>query len=229
MKHIVGYCRVSSDEQRMFGSSIENQKDRMKAYCQYKQYPEPIFICDEGISGKKMINRPGLQTLIKMVQNNEVERIIIYSLSRLSRDTIETMLFIKDLNKREIPIHSLTEELNTSTAVGRFYLLMSAGLAELESAQIGERTSSVLQNRKSQKQVYCKSITGFSKQDGQLVENEHIETVSKIISLNRNGKGAYAISTILNKQGVKSVGGGKFYQSSIIKILNNPIYKQVNA
>lgn len=231
MKKVVSYCRVSSEDQAIFGSSIENQKQRALAYCTYKQFSEPVFISDEGVSGKKMSNREGLQKVIAMIKNNEVERLIIYSLSRLSRDTIETMLFIKELNKQEIPLHSLTEELNTSTAVGRFYLLMSAGLAELESGQIGERTSSVLQNKKSNLEPYSNTPYGFTTegrtkdQDGKVTNAgklKPLEEESKVIQLifSRNTYPS-EIQNFLNNQNIKPKSADKWSRNSIIKILNN--------
>lgn len=226
-KKVIGYCRVSSEDQLRFGASIENQKERIKAYCTYKQYQEPVFIADEAISGRKMKNRPGLQSIIQMVNDSQVERIIIYSLSRLSRNTIETMTFIRELNKKNVVIHSLTEELNTTTAVGRFYLLMSAGLAELESDQTGERTSSVLQNKKANGKVYCKSLTGFDKINGNLIPiPEEIQKVKTIFDLAQS-KSPYHISKILNEQKISTKHGNNFTPAAIKKIIKNKqVYEQ---
>lgn len=230
-KKVISYCRVSSDEQRDFGFSIENQKQRAIAYCTYKGFNEPTFLSDEGISGRKMANRPALQQIMKMIKNNEVERIIIYSLSRLSRDTVETMLFIRELNKQEIPLHSLTEELNTSTAVGRFYLLMSAGLAELESDQIGERTASVLQNKKANLEPYSNTPYGFTTegrikdQEGKIIKAGYLkplEEESKVVQLifSRNTYPS-EIQNFLNSQNIKPKKADKWSRQAIVKILNN--------
>ena len=49
----IGYVRVSTEEQAREGVSLENQKDRIRNYCQYKGFSLAQIIEDAGISGGK--------------------------------------------------------------------------------------------------------------------------------------------------------------------------------
>ena len=225
MKTVV-YCRVSSELQRDEGYSLQNQRDRLLSYCSYNELGTPIIISDEGISGKTQRLRPGFQTLLSMIEKKEVDAIVVYSLSRLGRNTVETLQFIDTLNKKGITLHSLSEKLDTASAMGKFFLTVLTALCELESGQLGERVSSVLQNKKSSQKTYCKRITGFINREGVLEVNEpEMEIVRQIFAWRKEGKSPYAISKLLNSQKKTTTTGKKFLSVGVAKILSNNIYK----
>lgn len=229
------YTRVSTTDQALTGHSLAMQEERIKAYCTAKALPEPTLFKDAGISGKKKSNRPALNELLQQAAKGDT--ILVYSISRFARNTIETLQIISDLKKRGINFISITEDINTSTASGKFFLTVLSALAEMESNQTGERTKAVASNRKAQNLTYCNKITGFDKvfdtlpdgrrTNGRLIQNEQIKIVQLIKFLRNQKKSPYTIAEELNMDEFKTITGKPFHANSISAILKNPIYNNV--
>lgn len=222
----IGYIRVSTEEQSKEGFSLENQQERISAYCAYNNIGTPLFIEDKGVSGKRQSNRDGFQDMLTRIKSGAVSNVVVYSLSRIGRNTVETLQFIDEMNKQGVTIHSLSEKLDTSSAMGKFFLTILSALCELESGQLGERVSSVLQNNKSNGKKYCKKITGFDVINGALIPNKDMDIIRSIFKHNLNGRSAHQIATMLNRLDIKTVTGKPFRHSGISKILGNNIYKK---
>lgn len=120
----VGYIRVSSKDQ--------NEDRQVKALEQ--QGVEKVYI--EKISGKDT-NRPELKAMLEFVR--EGDTIIIESISRLARNTLDFLTIVKDLNERKIDIVSLKEMIDTSTPQGKFMLTVFGALYEMERETIKQR------------------------------------------------------------------------------------------
>jgi len=221
----IAYIRVSTDEQASEGFSLGNQRRRIMQYCDFNKLPVPLIFTDEGVSGKKQKNRDGFKAMAQFATDNPVQNIIIYSLSRLGRNAVETLQFIDEMNRLGIGVHSLSEKLDTNSAMGRFFLTVLSALCELESGQLGERVSSVLQNKKSSSEQYCKKLTGFDVVDGKLIPNAFMENIKAVFQLSKSGASDVFIAKKLNALGVRTVNGKKFRHSGVRKILNNEIYK----
>lgn len=120
----VGYIRVSSKDQ--------NEDRQVKALEQ--QGIEKVYI--EKISGKDT-NRPELKAMLQFVR--EGDTIIIESISRLARNTLDFLTIVKDLNERKIDIVSLKEMIDTSTPQGKFMLTVFGAMYEMERDTIKQR------------------------------------------------------------------------------------------
>ena len=188
MKTTIIYIRVSTSQQAENGLSLENQLNRLREYCKYHGFQNIIEISDEGISGKST-NRPGFQKMIELAKKHQIDNVIVYSLSRFARNTIDTIKTMNLFNKCDVSFHSITESLDTSTAIGRFFISTLASLSQLEREQIGERTKSVLQMKKEKGERIGQISFGYKLvEDGKVIicEDEQ-ETLSIMKSLKRKG------------------------------------------
>ncbi|RYZ77026.1 MAG: recombinase family protein, partial [Proteobacteria bacterium] len=80
------------------------------------------IIKDEGLSGFKA-NRPGFQRLQAMCRSGEINTVIVYDLSRLSRSVRDTLAFIEDVVQRHgVNFISLTQDVDTASPMGRAFL-----------------------------------------------------------------------------------------------------------
>ena len=122
---IIGYVRVSTVEQ-----DVRMQLDKVTPLCNGE-----IFR-DEGISGKSM-DRVGLNNCLFHLR--EGDTLVIYSLSRLGRNTIELIKFVQLLEEKKVNLISCTENIDTSTAMGRFFFTLLSSLAQLEREMTEER------------------------------------------------------------------------------------------
>lgn len=127
----VGYARVSTDEQNM-----QLQLDALTAAGVDRIYS------DHGKSGSTT-KRPGFQGMIRGLRENDV--VVVWKLDRLGRSVGDLVKLVDDLGKRGIQIKSLTEGIDTTTAMGRMLFGICAVLAEFERALTVERTKAGLE------------------------------------------------------------------------------------
>lgn len=120
----IGYIRVSSKDQ--------NEARQVAALESFRI--DKWFI--EKISGKNT-NRPEFQSMMNYVRSGDI--IYINDFSRLSRSVTDLFNIIEELQKRQIRLISLKENLDTSTATGKLMLTMIAAINEFERANLLER------------------------------------------------------------------------------------------
>ncbi len=121
----VGYARVSTDQQ-----DHSLQLDALKqAGC------ERIFV--ETASGSKS-DRVELAKLLELAREGDV--IVIWRLDRLARSVRNLIDISEDLSRRGIALRSLTENLDTATASGRFLFNVLAAIGQMELEILRERT-----------------------------------------------------------------------------------------
>jgi DNA invertase Pin-like site-specific DNA recombinase len=78
MKKAIGYIRVSTDEQAKEGVSLENQEEKIRSYCDLKDFELLEIVEDAGISAKNL-RRPGAQKVIEMAQKKMVDAVVVHS------------------------------------------------------------------------------------------------------------------------------------------------------
>jgi site-specific DNA recombinase len=147
----IGYIRVSTEEQAREGISLDNQRAKIEAYCEYKGFTLVGIIEDAGISGGKNKARPGFIEVLNKVESGEAEALVLYSLERLSRDMLTLLALERLLDEHDIELHTVEGEVNTSTPDGFVNFAMKAFLGEMERRQVKYRTKKAMEfkDRKS--------------------------------------------------------------------------------
>ena len=112
------YVRVSTDNQ-LENYSIEEQTDRLKAYCKAKDIQIVKIYTDGGYSGGN-VNRPALQQMLQDIGKGLIDSVIVYKLDRLSRSQKDTLMLIEDcFLAKNVDFVSVNENFDTSTPIGR--------------------------------------------------------------------------------------------------------------
>lgn len=133
------YVRVSSQEQ-VEGYSIGEQTDRLKKYSEAMGWTIFKIYVDPGYSGGNM-DRPGLNEMIKDVEDGKIDTVVVYKLDRLSRSQFDTLYLIeKVFLANNTDFVSMTENFSTNTPLGRAMIGFLAVFAQLEKDKINERT-----------------------------------------------------------------------------------------
>ena len=139
-KYVVGlYPRVSTEDQFRNGHSLGEQKERMLKLCDYKNYEVYKVYEDAGISAKDM-NRPAFQEMIQDIKDGKINKIIVYKLDRLTRSIKDLEEICTFLEENNCSLESISEDINTSTVNGKFFIRMLTILAQLEIERTSERT-----------------------------------------------------------------------------------------
>jgi site-specific DNA recombinase len=221
MNRIVSYLRCSTSYQ-LEGHSIDNQRLKIKQYCDLHNLVLSEEIVDEGVSGKTS-KREGYMRLLEIVENGGCEGVIVYSLSRFSRNTMDTLSSIEKMNQKGITFHSLSESIDTSSPNGRFFLTILSSLSQLEREITSQRVTDVLKGLKITNKPYSNDLYGWDKVEGNLVENKlEQKMLRKILKMSKLGYSNYEIAKFLNEKGYKTKRGGKkFYYGTIDYIVKS--------
>jgi len=221
----IGYIRVSTDEQAREGISLDNQRAKIEAYCEYKGFTLVGIIEDAGISGGKNKARPGFIEVLNRIESGEVETLVLYSLERLSRDMLTLLALERLLDEHDIELHTVEGEVNTSTPDGFVNFAMKAFLGEMERRQVKYRTKKVMEFKKAQGSIVGSVPYGYRRLQNQL---EPEEGEQKVIAQAKSLYGAsYSLSEIcrrLTKQGHMTRNGKPFTVEQVKRIL--PDYEQ---
>lgn len=220
----VGYFRVSTQRQVEEGFSLNVQDEK---FSQWAELNDAEIICthrDEGISGHKPVkNRPGLKAALDLVC--EVKgALVVYSLSRLARNTQETLEIADRLNKAGAHLVSITENIDTTSACGKMIFRLLAVLAEFERDQISERTQAIhdwlrTQGRKASRTApYGYGVSG----DGtSLIANHDEQAIIRLMRTIRDNGTSYAkIAQAFNQRGIPTkTGSGVWHAKTVRDIL----------
>ncbi len=82
--NVIGYCRVSTEEQAANGQSLDAQRAKVEGYAKLYDLELVGVIVDAGVSAKSL-NRPGLQEALAKLRKGEAEGLVICKLDRLTR------------------------------------------------------------------------------------------------------------------------------------------------
>lgn len=135
---VAAYVRVSTQEQKLHGLSLDAQKMKLTEYAEKNNMKIVEWYVDEGVSGRKLIkNRPELQRMVHDAEQGKFERIIFIKLDRFFRSVAE----YHECMKRIAPVLWTTteEEYDLTTANGRMLVNMKLTIAEMEADMAGER------------------------------------------------------------------------------------------
>ena len=222
-KNAAIYCRVSTEDQAREGYSLPEQQEKLKDLCKYRDYNIYGIYEDAGISGKDMEHRPQFQKMLEEVRNGKVNVIVAYKLDRLTRSVRDLEILISELEKYNCSLECAMDDINTSTANGRFFVRMLTVLSQLEIERVSERTKFGMVGAIKDGHIPVRKTLGFMRKDKKLIINPaESEIVERIFNLYYKGKSYQQIANIFNEEKVLNK---KWYDTTILKTLSNPLYK----
>ena len=215
------YPRVSTDDQVREGFSLDEQEKEMKKLCMYKNYQIYKVYREEGVSAKNM-NRPKFQEMIQDLKDGKINRIIVYKLDRLTRSIQDLEVICKLIEKYHCSLDSVSEEINTDTATGVFFIRMTTILAQLEIERTSERTKFGLKGAAKNGHFCGKAPIGYRKINKELVIDDlESEVVKEIFDDYVNG---LSVCTITKKLNNKNALNRNWRTTTIDRMLSNYIY-----
>ena len=218
------YTRVSTSEQNDKGYSLEEQLDKLRKFCDVKDYHIAAEYIDGGYTGRNT-NRPQYTEMMDNIDNWDA--ILVKKMDRLHRNQRNFMNMWDELQKKNKELIFLNENIDTSTATGRLMMRVLQDFAMFESELIGERVF----DGKNQKAKSNGGLLGFNipigydYQDGALLINKKEAGIVKtIFNKYLSGMGVRKITQYLNGNGISTKNNGVYHQSMVSYILKNPIY-----
>lgn len=224
MKKAIAYVRVSTEEQANEGVSLEAQEARIRAYCQMRGLELADVIVDAGVSaGKPLESRDGGKRVLDAIRSRKAHAVVALKLDRLFRNCADCLMVVESWDKAGIALHLVDlggQAVDTSSAMGRFFLTVMAGAAELERNQIRERTAMAMAH-KAKKGEYCggEAPYGFHASDGRVVPNQaEQDVIRRVISARASGASLRDIELRLASDGVTNRKGRPLALTQIAKL-----------
>jgi len=222
-KNAAIYCRVSTEDQAREGYSLGEQLEKLKDLCKYRDYNIYNVYEDAGISAKDMEHRPAFQRMLDDVKNHNVNVIVAYKLDRLTRSVRDLEILISELEKHGCSLECAMDDINTSTANGRFFVRMLTVLSQLEIERVSERTKFGMVGAIKDGHIPVRKTLGFMRDKKRLIINPaESDIVKRIFDLYLKGNSYQKIANIFNEENVLNK---KWLDSTILKIISNPLYK----
>ena len=224
----IGYVRVSTAEQAKEGVSLESQAAEIRRYAAARGWVLVDIARDDGVSGSvPLAHRKGGEALMRALETADADAVIVTKLDRAFRDAADCLNVTKAWDEAGIPLAIITLGVDTSTPMGRMFLTMTAAFAELERAQIGERTRDAMAEVKRQGGEVGRAPFGWrygTEKDarGRRVKvqvPEQQATIRRIVDLYRGGESLRTIAAVLQREGRRPARGNLWHPATVGRIV----------
>lgn len=147
-KIFAGYIRVST-EMQVERDSLINQEEIIVNFARSKNKEIKIYK-DAGISAKNK-DRPAFQAMLSDIKQGLIDAVVVTKLDRITRN-LKDLIFLKDFfEEHGVSFISITQNLDTSTPMGRFSFYILGLVAELEREMTAERVAEDMKGRARRK------------------------------------------------------------------------------
>ena len=219
------YVRVSTDDQRDNGYSIDSQLRMIKEYCEKNEYNIVDIYNDAEHSGKDLM-RPEMQRLLKDIKSKKIDKLVAIKVDRLTRNNYDGFWLLNYCEEHDVKIELILEPYDVSTANGEMIFGMNLVFGQRERKEIGARTKRAREEMALERIHPSKAPYGYirNKETGHLeVEPIEAEVVKEIFELCKQGNSTRGIANIM-KDNNAYLKQGKWKSDRVYKILSNSIY-----
>lgn len=224
------YTRKSSEEglEQNF-NSLDAQREACEAYIK-SQMHEGWFLLDKqyndgGFSGGTM-ERPAFKELLKDIENDKIDIVVVYKVDRLTRSLMDFSKIIDVFDRHETSFVSITQQFNTTTSMGRLTLNILLSFAQFEREVTGERIrDKIAASKKKGMWMGGKVPLGYSKENKKLViYNEDAQKVQTLFEKYLELKSVPKLMQYLKENEIKTKTDKYFSKGQLYHLLANKIY-----
>lgn len=201
---VIGYLRVSTDEQAVSGLGLGDQREVIEAEASRRKWSNVEFFSDEGFSAKNL-SRPAIGTALDMLRKGEASVLVVSKLDRLSRSLLDFATLMDRAKREGWELVVLDLAIDTTVPSGQLMANVMAAFAEYERQLIGARTSAALQQLKAQGKRLGRPRTLSD------------DVTRRIVESRSSGMTLTAIADGLNRDGVPTARGGVSWYPSTVK------------
>lgn len=224
------YTRKSSEEglEQDF-NSLDAQREACEAYIKSQMHEGWVLLDkqynDGGYSGGTM-ERPAFKELLKDIENDEVDIVVVYKVDRLTRSLMDFSKIIDVFDRHETSFVSITQQFNTTTSMGRLTLNILLSFAQFEREVTGERIrDKIAASKKKGMWMGGKAPLGYEINDHKLIKNlEDEKTVQIIFNKYLELNSVPKLMQYLRVQNIKTPTNKNFSKGQLYHMLSNKAY-----
>lgn len=202
---VIGYQRVSSEEQGASGAGLDAQTAAIQAECAHRGWQ--LLRIEEDVYTGRTTDRPGLARALLACELGEAEGIVVSKLDRLTRSVVDLASLVERAQERNFNLVAIDFGLDLHSANGQLVANVLVSVGQWQTEVISERTRSALAVRKAQ----------GVRLGGRPVDDDLRD---RIVALHEEGMSINEIARHLNHEGVEPQrGGARWYASTVRAIL----------
>lgn len=227
---VAAYVRVSTDNEEQ----LESYQSQLKYYTDLindnSEWQMAGIFADSAITGTAVRKRDDFQRMINDCMNGEIDMIIVKSISRFARNTVDTLQYVRMLKEKHIAVFFEEENINTSTMDGELLLTILSSVAQQEVQNISEHVKLGLSMKMQRgEMIGFNGCLGYDyhKEDKTItVNSKEAEIVRYIFQRYVEGAGGKVIARELKNLGYKNKRGQSSWSDhGIVGIIKNEKYK----
>ncbi len=220
---VIGYTRVSTQDQAQAGVSLEAQEEKIRGYCKVNEWNCLEVIRDEGHSARDL-KRPGLKHILDELplKRRRFDGIVVAKLDRLTRSVRDLVRLTELTDKHKVNLVSIQESVDTGTATGQLFRNIVTAISEWERGIIGERTRDALDYKRRNGQRIGAIPYGFTiTKDGKTLVPvpEEMKVLKRIQKERDSGTAFWLIADSLNADLIPSKSGGTWWAATVRSVL----------
>jgi DNA invertase Pin-like site-specific DNA recombinase len=204
VKTVIGYLRVSTDEQGTNGHGIDAQRAAIEAECSRRGW-QIEYVKD--IASAKNGDREALGYALACLQRGEADALIVSKLDRLSRSVADFAELVERAEREHWTLVVLDPALDLSTPAGRMLAHILSALSQWEREMIGQRTREGLAAAKA-------NGARLGRPDASRMAPD---VERRILREHHEGRSLRAIARGLNDDGTPTVLGGKAWYAATVR------------
>ena len=229
-QRVAAYVRVSTDGEEQlqsFQSQMEYYTDKIS---KNKDWAFVGIYSDEAITGTKTSKRDGFLNMINDCMNGLVDVVLTKSISRFSRNLVDTLQYVRMLKEKNVAIIFEKENINTLSMESEMALALLSTLAQNEVESLSANTKMGLKMKMKRGELLgfngCLGYDYHQEDKSLSMNEEEADIVRWIFNRYNQGYGAYTIAKDLTRLGKKNKKGiVKWTDSGIRGIISNEKYK----
>lgn len=212
LKRVAAYARVSTKLELQSSSLALQVKHYAKSIIFNPNYIFAGVYADHGKSGTSMKNRDGFKALLKKIYAGHIDLVLVKSLSRFARNTIDALTIIRETRKLGVEFYFEKENISSLDPTIDMIFTMMASFAEAESESLSKNVTWGFQKRAEKGEVSAKRCIGYDKnEDKQLIVNEaHAKIIQTLFKMKLNGASHRELLKYLQSEPITTINNKPF-------------------
>jgi len=226
-KKMIGiWVRVSSKMQVEKDSHIHHEM-RANSFAKSRDFIVAKTYRLEALSGKSIMGYDETKRMLADIKSGAITGLVFSKIARLARNTRELIEISEIFREYNSDLISMDMSIDTSTSIGRHFFRQMSSMAEWEREMIAERISaSVLTRAELGKQLGGQAPFGYKYKNKKLIINTDEAPIRKLMfELFLEHKRKKTVARILNEKGHRTRRGNKFTDSTVKRLLTDPVAK----
>lgn len=223
---VAAYARVSTNTVEQFASLSAQVSYYSRLIQSTPGWAYVGVFTDEGVTGTSTKSRQGFADLMEAARGGGVDIVLCKSISRLARNTVDLLATVRELKDLGVAVRFERERIDTLSADGELLLTLLASFAQEESRSLSQNVKWAIRNRYKSGGTNSFVVYGYQWTDGEFTIVEEEAEIVRLLFVNfLDGISPEKTATMLNAEGKRSRGGGRFYGSVFRRMLENERYK----